>query len=62
MPFSVDTNVTPLVLFSPYSQRSRVPAVPTLALTPTTLKIQLHRERASTTWVYLSVSHGIGFD
>jgi len=43
-------------------QRSPFPAVPILALTPTTLKILFHRDRASMTWAYLLVLHGIGFD
>src|SRR5271165_4668364 len=40
-------------------QQSPVPAVPMLALTPTTLKILFHRDRASTTWAYLLVLHGM---
>ena len=43
-------------------QRGPVAAVPMLALTPTTLKILFHRDRASTTWAYLLVLHDIGFD
>jgi len=43
-------------------QRSPVAAVPMLALTPTTLRILFHRDRASTTWAYLLVLHGIGLD
>src|SRR5271157_3095136 len=43
-------------------QRSPVAAVPMLALTPTTLKILFHRDRASTTWAYLLVLHGIALD
>jgi hypothetical protein len=43
-------------------QRSPVAAAPMLALSPTTLKILFHRDRASTTWAYLLVLHGIGLD
>ena len=53
MPFGVGTNAAPWFSSRRYLQR---------AFTPTTLKILFHRNRGSTTWAYLLVLHGIGFD